>query len=357
MSPHTPLWSAPLFIHGLGVAGPFGCGANALLRGLQDPENALPLSQTVTMRGAGRTLRQRALLADPAPLQDFAPKRSLRRLDRLSRLALLGAHLALQNSTSPLDLKNTGLIIATGYGATATTFAFLDSCIDDGDALASPTHFSHSVHNAAAANVAIHLGLRGPCCTVSQFGGSFASALATARAWLLQGRVDTVLVGAVDEVCDVLAYCHARLCATQDNAALPGEGAAFFLLRATPPGHENAVAFLRETFPAAPDELPALTGSAPCILHPHFAASGRHFPSRPRATHGRLYGALPSGQALDAAVALSCLQQGVFYASADSPRAPLSIGRNQPIHCLHADQDGTFLLTLGLQTLEDDALR
>ena len=92
-----------------------------------------------------------------------------------------------------------GVIIASGYGALKTTFAFLDSYLDFGYACSSPTHFSNSVHNAAAAHVSMQLQATAPSLTVSQFEMSTASALLTAAQWLAERRVERVLLGAVDE--------------------------------------------------------------------------------------------------------------------------------------------------------------
>lgn len=129
-------------------------------------------------------------------------------MDHFSRLGLLAAGRAIDD-TDPQLFSNdrTGVIVATGFGALETTFAFLDSYIEKGDRLSSPTHFSNSVHNAPAAHIAISYGIQGPNLTVSQFDLSFISALMTARIWLAEKRVDTVLVGTCDAFCDVLSYC------------------------------------------------------------------------------------------------------------------------------------------------------
>ena len=154
-----------------------------------------------------------AFLADTSPLESYVTKRSLRRLDHYSRLALLGAYLAMDNAGrlgTDSDLERMGTIVASGYGATNTTFAFLDSIIDGGDSYASPTHFSNSLHNAATAHISIQLKVSGPSLTVSQLDMSIPSGLLTARQWLKEKRVDSVLVGGVDEYCSVLGYCWQR---------------------------------------------------------------------------------------------------------------------------------------------------
>ena len=171
-------------------------------------------------------------MTDTSSLADYLPKKSLRRIDHFSRMALLAAGKAMKDTDPSLFLKeNTGVIMATGFGALKTTFAFLDSYIEKGDKLASPTHFSNSVHNAAAAHVSICYGIKGPNLTVSQFDMSFFSALTTAGAWLETEKVETVLLGTSDVFCEVLGYCINKFSSIKGDYSYSfGEGAAFFLL-------------------------------------------------------------------------------------------------------------------------------
>ena len=184
----------------------------------------------------GRLSRQQncvnKIANDISELYDFLPKKKLRRVDRWSRMALLAAGKALDDTDPKLINKDdTGVIVATGFGALQTTFDFLDSYIEKGDKLASPIHFSNSVHNAAAAHIAICYGITGPNLTVSQFDMSFVSALITAKAWLETGEVGAVLLGTSDAFCDVLGYCIDRFTRQKGTKGYSfGEGAAFFIL-------------------------------------------------------------------------------------------------------------------------------
>lgn len=303
-------------IQGIGLVGGFGCG-------LEDFAAALAGGATPTRPAAFAGGEIPALLADTAPLERFVDKRALRRIDHFSRLALLGAHLALEEAGLPaLDRTRLGLIVATGYGATATTFAFLDTVHDGGDALASPTHFSSSVHNAAAAHAAILLGITGPNLTVSQFELSVPSALLAAQGWLAEGRVDAVLFGGVDEACAVLRYCRHRFFpepsdlirpfAFDRQSAVPGEGAAFFLLTAEAGAarygrivevRQGNAAVRPPVLDAAPLYLLGADGHRECS-----AAYPRYLPAEARCSaYAPSYGSLPVGPAFDLAVAaLAC---------------------------------------------------
>ena len=186
----------------------------------------------VSLLEAHHQLNQPPPLVDTSPLCEFLPKRSLRRIDHFSRMALLSAGKAIKDTNPSLFSKeHTGVILATGFGALQTTFSFLDSYIEKGDRLASPTHFSNSVHNAAAAHVSIGYGITGPNISISQFDMSFFSALVTAWAWFNTEKVETVLLGTSDAFCEVLGYCIDKFSSKKNCSGYSfGEGAAFFLL-------------------------------------------------------------------------------------------------------------------------------
>jgi 3-oxoacyl-[acyl-carrier-protein] synthase II len=149
-------------------------------------------------------------------------------------MALLGACLALQDAGLSAGLEgggeDTALVLASGHGATGSTAALLESVIRDGDPFSSPTHFAHSLHNSAAANLAIQLGLRGPTLTISQGSATVPSALLAARSLLASGRAARVLFGAVEE----LSELPGLLWQASGETLPPGEGAVFLVLEGGP---------------------------------------------------------------------------------------------------------------------------
>lgn len=342
---------APLAVSGIGVVGGFGVGLGELRLTLEGKRS--PMVGGLEFQGVQGMESVPALQADLAALEEFVSKRSLRRVDRFSRLALLGACLALKDAglsgLGSLDgpqerpENRTGVIVATGYGAAATTFAFLDSVIHDGDVCASPTHFSNSVHNAAAAHISILLKITGPCLTVSQFELSTVSALLTAGQWLAEGRVDRVLFGAVDEHCPVRGYCWSRFFGSQASdqplaplkidrqTAIMGEGAAFFVLERSEPGSAGAyghvvnVRISREpqcNFDGFLDRSPNGPDPSGTLLllgaDGHKATGFRYRQVLEAARRQPLaiaacapaYGSLPVGQAFDLAVAGMAIRDG-----------------------------------------------
>ncbi len=166
--------------------------------------------------------------ADLSGLERFEQPRSLRRVDHFCRLALLAAHNCLERAGgAPCEPDALGLVLATGYGPVRTSFDFSDSMQDFGPDLASPTAFSTSVHNIAASVISLRLGLTGPVHTLAQGESSLAGALHVARAWLASGRVERVLLGAVDEY---VPFLEQLLSFAPQSSPPCAEGALFLLL-------------------------------------------------------------------------------------------------------------------------------
>jgi 3-oxoacyl-[acyl-carrier-protein] synthase II len=360
-----------LAIKGIGVVGGFGCGMESLTTAISNGGSPV---QHVSVKTSSGPCDMPAFLAETSKLDDFVNKRALRRVDHYSRMALLGAHFALEDAGKLAEQHSTmGIIIASGYGAGRTTFAFLDSFINDGDNLSSPTFFSNSVQNAAVANVSMMLGITGPGLTVSQFDMSVPSALITARHWLEEGRVDSVLFGTVDEYCDVMGYCWYRYYgdkATADHeikpfeydhqTAIPGEGAAFFLLTRADDS-ASRYGYIENVMMGRYDRSP-LTITDDTLLF--ISADGhkqcgsyykKYIPENNRlASYTPVYGSLPIGTAFDMAIAALSIKGGTLC-NPPSGNIPVS-DRNMSdkhIACLKIDNEGRFgVITLGnnLQT-------
>lgn len=314
-------------VKGIGVTGGFGCGVADLSAAL---EGGISRLAEMIVPSAQGPLPLPAFRAETGRLEEFVPKRTLRRVDHYSKMGLLGAYLALADGGMlGSDLSRLGVVVASGYGATATTFAFLDSIIGDGDICASPTHFANSVHNAAAANISIMLGAKGPSLTVSQFDMSVPSALVSARQWLAEGRVDAVLFGAIDELSDLIGYLQHRRrgpqhasaispLTTGEESSIIGEGAAFLLLTRQDDSRAYCTIDTVDTGSLYEGELP-FPDDALLLLG---ADGRRELGARYRATvsrHSRIacyapiYGSMPAAAAFDLAAAALILQNGRAY--------------------------------------------
>ena len=360
---------ARIVLEGIGVVGGFGCGVSDLIRALN---GSVCRPGTLALSTGTVQMEFPAFRADTSRLKEFVPARTLRRIDHFSRLALLGSYLALEDAgLAESEHHRLGVIIASGYGATGITYAFLKSFIDDGDICASPTYFANSVHNSAAANITILLGARGPNLTVSQFDLSVPSAITNVREWLLEGRVDRVLFGAVEELSDLIGYAWHRERGvprvpmtplwTGMETATPAEGAAFLLFsrsEAARAGYCTLETAMTGSHANAGFPLP---GAGLLLL----GADGRRetglryaaLAENARiACYSPLYGCMPAGPAFDLAAAALILKGGRIFpspgnASLDFPASipaggdPLGTDR---IDCLTLAGDGAYgLTTLG----------
>ncbi|MFZ1198667.1 MAG: beta-ketoacyl synthase N-terminal-like domain-containing protein, partial [Desulfobacterales bacterium] len=192
-------------VTGIGVVGGFGCGVAALAAAMHGNTAGPP--GAFRIRTAHVRADVDALLADITPLADFFPKKALRRIDRFTRLALLGSCLALADARLDAERRGRmGIIVATGYGSTCDTFDFLNTTVDEDDPCRSPIRFANSVHSAAAAHISAFLNEHGPTLTINQYDMSVPLAFLTACQWLEEDRVDSVLVGGADEFSRAMGY-------------------------------------------------------------------------------------------------------------------------------------------------------
>jgi 3-oxoacyl-[acyl-carrier-protein] synthase II len=347
-------------IRAIGAVGGFGCGVDALTSALKGRPPAPDSIDLATIHGAQRV---QGLRADPSPLRDFVPVRVMRRMEHHIRIALLAAFDALGDAErrGVGDRGRLGIVMATGYGATCNSFDFQHLATASEDFSGSPTQFSNSVHNAAAAYLSIALEENGPNHTVSHYDLSVPMALTVAGQWLAEDRVDSVLVGAVDEFSKAQAYTwQQRVTKNPAAASLPaiGEGACFLLLSRIVDGANNgnfsaianAVGAAREAGAAC--EASANANAVGAYATIDAVGIGRqpaanHLPNLPKTdlyligadgfgsrdkdyaavlpancrakAYPQIYGVLPVGMAFDVAIASLSLEAGQSFASADLP--------------------------------------
>lgn len=145
-----------------------------------------------------------ACLTGDAAAEDFAPfveLRKLRRAEQISKNVLLCAFRALEQAQIKDAAKaNLGISLAMGAGALESTLKFMDSIVEDGDELSSPTAFASSVHNSTALFLSMFLGIHGPCVVTGQLDASFAGALLTAQQFLAKKMCEQVLVAITEDV-------------------------------------------------------------------------------------------------------------------------------------------------------------
>jgi 3-oxoacyl-[acyl-carrier-protein] synthase II len=306
-------------IRGAGVVGAFGCG----LARLAEAVGRLPAT------GAGSGAR---LTAETDVLDRLIPPRTLRRVEHYGRMAILAAHLAIEDAgLSGAVPGDTGLVVATGMGPTANTLDRQPVDIPLADLALSPILFSNSVQNAAAAHISMLLGMRGPSLSINQYELAVPLAFQAALDWLAEGRTGTVLVGCVDGFSTAL-HEEALRCGEADAVPV-GEGSAFFVLTAADAdsGAHPVVEAVRTGGSGRVDA----GGIADALV----LRNGVRPPDAPggeRCLSG-VYGSFPTSMGMDVAAALILLRAGGLPGVAWPPA-----GRKPRVCCLKEGESGEW---------------
>jgi 3-oxoacyl-[acyl-carrier-protein] synthase II len=204
-------------ITAVGVVSPLGVGAEAFFAALDAGASA------ATTAADGLTV---ARVADFGAKQKIAPG-ALRRLPRLSQLAIVAGKEVLAAGAPPYDATRVGVVLGTGLGTLEETIGFMRGYLEGGPEAASPLLFPSSVMNAAAGQLALECKLRGVNSTVNHRDASPLSALTMACDLLALGRADALVVGAVDELSAPALAGYRKLGA---GGMILGEGAAMLLV-------------------------------------------------------------------------------------------------------------------------------
>jgi hypothetical protein len=321
--PTKPL--PPAAVLGIGAVTPLGRDLPTITKRLTEPTEPTSLFRVSD-----------DLLADPTV------SRGLRRADRFVRMAAIAALDAwtqAKNACAGVAMERVGLIVTSGLGPHGRGFKFLDGILDCGDCNALPTDFSHSVHGVAASYIAGLLDLRGPSLSTTDFECGFEQAVMLAQCWLNSGSCARVLLGAVEELGEVLIRCASRLLPDNPPFAL-GEGAVFLTLG---PSDAPGIAYLDAT--ASTKDVGLLILEEPSLFPQSAPApAGRH-----TATFTPYFGHTASNSAFQSLGGLLSLSAGrplgrlIHPPSQPSPRPPFDNAMTFRTLC---DRSASLLLTL-----------
>lgn len=237
LEPVTQLRSAPL-THVMSNSFGFG-GNNAVLIFSKSeivPQTRLPESSPVAVTGLGvigpgeiteREIEKplppgKVLVRSCGALADAAllTSNQRRRLSRLVQMALLAA----RRSHTPDPSQRLAVAIGTGLGCLADAGIYLENLIGKDESEPMPARFPSSVHNAAAAQIAIDLKAHALNSAPTLGDISFEGALWQGISQLAAGEADAALAGAVDEL-NKYPLALGQRWKLWDEKNLPGEGA------------------------------------------------------------------------------------------------------------------------------------
>ena len=121
------------------------------------------------------------------------PAGKTRRFDRRAQTGLFGVAGLVHDV---VDGADAGLVIGTAHGSLHRSSHFLADLSTKGPRRVSPAEFPHLLPSAAAGNISIALGLRGPVLTVLDGESSSEAALASATSMLELGLAPRMIAGA-----------------------------------------------------------------------------------------------------------------------------------------------------------------
>jgi 3-oxoacyl-[acyl-carrier-protein] synthase II len=174
-------------------------GLGALTAAGQSAEELWHAYRAGTVLGAAEAGLRLARVG--SELEQYTSPRERRRMDRLGQFAVAVCRSALTDAGLEAD-EEVGVVLGTGLGPLRSAEDFLLPTFDGGPSAANPAIFPNTVCNAAAGQVALLLGAKGPTSTATAAHAAGASALCIAYDLLRAGRARAVLCPAVDEFCD-----------------------------------------------------------------------------------------------------------------------------------------------------------
>jgi 3-oxoacyl-[acyl-carrier-protein] synthase II len=222
-------------ITGAGIVSPLGHTVEEVAARVRRGDGAL---QPLAALGFPDTL---GAIVD-IPLDCIPTERRMRigRLDRLCRLFLTAAYLALDDARLQIgagEAERAGLSFGTGLGCVLTNAEYNQKLVEHGPAAASPRLFAYTVSSAAAGEVSIALGIRGPNVTSHAGLAAGLQAIGYGADLIRLGKADVVLAGGADALGEALVrgLADLGLVGSRDGAGVesgmtPAEGAAVLVL-------------------------------------------------------------------------------------------------------------------------------
>jgi len=224
---HTALstqHSTEVVISGAGIVSPLGHSVEEVAARFSRGESALqPLAALGFAEILGATV--------DIPIDCIPADRRTRigRLDRLCRLFLTAAYLAVDDAGLQIgdaEADRAGLSFGTGLGCLLTNAEYNQKLVEHGPAAASPRLFAYTVSSAAAGEVSIALGIRGPNVTSHAGLAAGLQAIGYAAGLIRLGKADVVLAGGADVLGEALVrgLADLGLVGARDGAGAPTSG-------------------------------------------------------------------------------------------------------------------------------------
>jgi 3-oxoacyl-[acyl-carrier-protein] synthase II len=148
--------------------------------------------------------------------RDFDPEqhldpRAARRMDRFTHFGLVAAlQAAAESNVSQCDPARVAILLGTGIGGLGTLQDQCASFFERGERGVSPNFVPMMMPNAAAGQVAIHLGLHGPGFSIASACATGSHAIGEGMRMIERGDADVVLAGGAEAALTTLCIAAFR---------------------------------------------------------------------------------------------------------------------------------------------------
>jgi 3-oxoacyl-[acyl-carrier-protein] synthase II len=237
-----PTQAGSIVISGVGVVSPIGHGIDAFRAALRQGTSGIAPITRFETQGLG--CRSAGLIAD-LPARKLAPSADTRRMDAITRFAVVAATLALKDAglAGRIAPERIGLHVAMSGGPVGSAQTFAEELNRNGIDKLSAKFFPPIVFATIGGQIGQSCQIRGASFIFMDGAGAGLQALAHAFDFLRQHEeLDVLVVIAADEVAAMTYRMLDRLgLLAADGGMVPGEGAvAVVLERADEAAKRNA---------------------------------------------------------------------------------------------------------------------
>ncbi|MBI3597760.1 MAG: beta-ketoacyl-ACP synthase II [Nitrospirae bacterium] len=207
---------------GLGVVSPVGLGKEAFWSNLLQGRSGIRTIQGFDVSPYASQMGGEVLDFHP---EDYIPALKIPKMAKVTQYAMAAAKMAIEDAHldfSQMDRTRVGVVIGTGLGGWGIFEAQLRTLFETGNPRrVHPLSVPLATSNAAAAEIAISYGLKGPNITISTACSSGGNAIGHGLDLIRSGRADIVVAGGT-EACllpgMLAAFCSLRTLSVRNDA-------------------------------------------------------------------------------------------------------------------------------------------
>ncbi|HVZ13293.1 MAG TPA: beta-ketoacyl-[acyl-carrier-protein] synthase family protein [Bauldia sp.] len=244
-------------VTGVGIVSPVGTGAEAYWTSLKAGQSGIALPSAAL--SALNPKQPVGEVRDFDPLRWFG-ERELSALDRVAQFAVVAAREAVAQSGLLLDgvqSERTAAIVGTGVGGAVTMDDSYRRVYFEKAARVHPLTIPRLMPNAAASQVSMHLGIRGPSFGIVSACSSATHAIGLAFQMVRAGIADAAVAGGTEacltfgtmrgwEALRVMASDTCRPFSRERKGLIVGEGAGIVVLETAEKARERGAEILGE---------------------------------------------------------------------------------------------------------------